>query len=88
MISSLRKYYVVCLCVCARRGSRGKLKPLLRSSEESEPGEYKCRWMLQKLTLLMSCDSGAGGSSWCYNRGVPSSPSEPQLECPESCALP
>lgn len=37
--------------------------------------------------MLILCDSGAGGSSRCDNRGVPSRPPEPQLECPESCAL-
>lgn len=57
-------------------------------SVETAPGECKCCWMLQEVTLIMFCDSGAGGSSWCDNRGVPSSPAEPQLECPESGALP
>lgn len=61
---------------------------VLRSGEETEPGEYKTCRMLQKLTLMVFCDSGAGGSSWCDDSGVPSSPAEPQLECPEGCALP
>lgn len=47
----------------------------------------KCHRMLQRLTLLMLCDSGAGGRSRCDDRGVPGRPAEPQLERPESCAL-
>lgn len=52
---------------------------------QSEGSVYECIWML--LTLLTLCDSGAGCSSRCHDRGVPSRPPEPQLECPESCAL-
>jgi len=33
------------------------------------------------------CDLGAGGRSRRDVRGVPSRPPEPQLECPDSCAL-
>lgn len=33
------------------------------------------------------CVLGAGGSTWSDDRGVPSCAAEPQLECPESCAL-
>lgn len=47
-------------------------------SEASGPGAL----------MLMMCDSGAGGGSWGHPRGVSGSPAEPQLERPESRALP
>lgn len=62
-------------------------KLCLRSFQE-ESWDFKCCWMLQMPTPLISCDSGAGGCPRCYDRGVSGGPPEPQLERPEGCALP